>query len=319
MIRTRVTDLFRISAPIVQGGMVWVSGNLLAAAVSAAGGLGLLGAGSMKPAMLREEIGAVGRLTERPFGVNIPLLRGDAAELVQAAVDEGVRIVFTSAGHPAKFIEPLKKAGCIVTHVISTVKQARKAEEAGCDAVVAEGFEAGGHNGPDEITTMCLVPQVADAVRIPVIAAGGIADARGLLAALCLGAEGAQIGTRFAATAESAGHPVFKEHIVKADDCGTILTMRKMTPVRLIKTPFALRARDADLRGAAREELAELLGEGRERAGMSEGDLEEGEFEAGQCSGLISDLPGVAKLMSALISGIEQVLQRLNDAAGAGG
>jgi enoyl-[acyl-carrier protein] reductase II len=310
-IRTRVTELFGIRYPVIQAGMVWVSGHHLAAAVSRAGGLGLLGAGSMKTDLLREQIRKAHAATDRPLGVNIPLLRQDAGDLITVSIEEGIRIVFTSAGHPGRHIDVLKKAGCTVTHVVSSVKQARKTEDVGCDAVVAEGFEAGGHNGMDEITTMALIPQVVDAVGIPVIAAGGIADGRGVLAALALGAEGAQIGTRFAATQESSAHEQFKQLLLDADDAGTVLALRSLAPVRLLKTPFALRALEAERRGDSREALLDLLGAKRERRGMFEGDLEEGEFEAGQGAGLIQDLPSAEDVLHRMVAEYTAALRRV--------
>ena len=297
---TRITDLFRIRYPIIQAGMIWVSGAKLAAAVSNAGGLGLIGAGSMKPDLLREHIRKARSLTAEPFGVNIPLLRGDVGELVAVTIEEKVGIVFTSAGHPGKFIGPLKDAGCRVAHVVSSVRQAEKSQGVGCDAVVAEGFEAGGHNGIDETTTFCLVPQVADAVTIPVIAAGGIADGRGILAALALGAAGAQIGTLFAATEESSGHDVFKNLLVSSTENSTVLTMKKVAPVRLIKTPFALRSLEAESRGDSAEALRELLSTRRERRGMFEGDIEEGQFEAGQASAMVREIRPAAEVVRRL-------------------
>jgi enoyl-[acyl-carrier protein] reductase II len=298
---TRVSELFRVRYPVIQAGMVWVSGAELAAAVSNAGGLGLIGAGSMKPDLLREQIRKARGLTQLPFGINIPLLRGDADQLVATAIEEHVDIVFTSAGHPGKFIEQLKKSDCIVAHVVSSVRQARKAEGVGCDAVVAEGFEAGGHNGIDEITTLCLIPQAADAVAIPVIAAGGIADGRGMLAAFALGASGVQIGTLFAATAESSAHQVFKDLIVASTENSTVLTLKKVAPVRLIKTPFAQRAIEAESRGDSADALRELLATKRERGGMFEGDFEEGEFEAGQCAALVRAIRPAGDVLRTLI------------------
>ncbi len=310
--KTRITALFRIQYPIVQAGMVWVSGYKLAAAVSDAGGLGLIGSGSMKPELLTEHIRKAKENTALPFGVNIPLLRGDADQLVGVTIEEGVKIVFTSAGHPAKFIGELKKAGCCVVHVIASVKQALKAESVGCDAVVAEGFEAGGHNGINEITTLALVPQVVDAVRIPVIAAGGIADGRGMAAALTLGAEGVQVGTRFAVTKESSAHQAYKDAIVKAEDFGTILTLKKVTPVRLLRTPFAKKAFEAEQQGASRDDLLALLGAGRERKGIFEGDWEEGEFEAGQSSGLIREIIPAADVVHRMMEEYRAAVYRVS-------
>ena len=287
---TRVSQLFAIRYPIIQGGMVWTAGCKLAVAVSEAGGLGLIGAGSMKPELLRGHIRSAKERTAKPFGVNIPLTRDDADELVGVTLAEAVRIVFTSAGTPVKFTGRMKQAGCTVVHVVASVRHALKAAQAECDAVVTEGFEAGGHNGIDEITTLALVPQVVDAVSLPVIAAGGIADGRGMAAALALGAQGIQMGTRFAATVESSAHLEYKNAIVAAGDAGTVLTLKKMAPVRLIKTPFALKALEAEQRGATREELAGLLGRKREMMGIFEGNLDEGELEAGQSSGLVSEI-----------------------------
>ncbi|MBN1448580.1 MAG: nitronate monooxygenase [Bacteroidetes bacterium] len=299
---TRITELFGIRYPVIQAGMVWVSGWRLASAVSEAGGLGLIGAGSMKPDLLREHIRRARAATGQPVGVNIPLLRGDAEDLVHAVVEEGIRIVFTSAGHPGKFLAYLKDAGCTVAHVVPSVKHAMKVESVGCDAVVAEGFEAGGHNGFDETTTLCLIPQVVDAVGIPVIAAGGIADGRQMAAAFALGAEGVQAGTRFAATDESSAHPLFKQKIVEASESGTVLTMKKIAPVRLLRTPFAQRALEAEAQCANEDELRELLGSKREMQGMFEGDLEEGEFEAGQSSGLVRDIRSAAAVLTRLLT-----------------
>ncbi len=288
---TRITTLFSIEVPIVQAGMVWVSGWKLAAAVANAGALGLVGAGSMKPDLLREHLRKARSGTAKSFGVNVPLLRGDIDQLIAVILEEQVRIVFTSAGHPGRHIEKFKNAGCIVVHVVANVKQALKAEEVGCDAVVAEGFEAGGHNGLDEITTLALIPQVADAVRIPVIAAGGIADGRGMLAAMALGADGVQLGTRFAATTESSGHDLYKQKIVEAGDGDTVLTYRNILPVRALKNPFMSAVQQEETRqGMTRERMMELHAKGRERKGIFEGNWEEGEWEMGQSSGLIKEI-----------------------------
>ncbi len=281
--------------------MIWVAGHRLASAVSNAGGLGLIGTGSMKPELLEEHILKCIAATNKPFGVNIPLLREDSAALLDVCFRHNVRIIFTSAGNPSKFIDAMKGNGCKAVHVVASVKQAVKVEAAGFDAVVAEGFEAGGHNGVDETSTFCLVPQVVDAVSIPVIAAGGIADGRGLLAALCLGADGVQIGTRFAATEEASGHATFKALLKEANDSATILTLKKIGPVRLLKTPFASRAQEAERGGATAEVLRELLGKRRERLGMFEGNLDEGEFESGQCAGLIHDIQPAAAIIDDMI------------------
>ena len=282
--------------------MVWTAGWKLAVAVSEAGGLGLIGAGSMKPDLLREHIRKGKAATRAPFGVNIPLARGDAEELVRTTIEEGVRIVFTSSGHPAKFTRTLKDEGCIVVHVIAAVKHGIKAAEAGCDAVVAEGFEAGGHNGVDELTTLALVPQVVDAVTLPVIAAGGIADGRGLAAVLALGAQAAQVGTRFAATVEASSHDVYKNAVVQAGDTDTVLTMKQVVPVRMLKTPFTRRVQQAEREGTDKAGMLELLGEKRERKGIFEGNLEEGMFEAGQSAGLVREILPAAEVVRRMMA-----------------
>lgn len=300
-IKNRVTQLFAIQYPIIQAGMVWVSGAKLAASVSNCGGLGLIGAGSMKPELLREHIKKCFTLTGFPFGVNIPLMRGDADELVKVTIEENVKIVFTSAGHPAKFIELLKKANITVVHVVSNVKQGLKAVETGCDAVVGEGVEAGGHNGSDEITSLCLIPQLADAISIPVIAAGGIADGRQIAAAFCLGAEGVQIGTLFAATVESSAHENYKNMVVEAGDNATVLAYRKIGMMRMLKNDFALKSLQAEKAGLDEAQLREILGKKREMAGIFEGNLPEGAFEAGQSSGLVKEVVPVSDAFKKLI------------------
>jgi len=299
---TRINRLFNIKYPIIQAGMVWVSGWKLASAVSNCGGLGLIGSGSMKPELLRDHIKDCFRGTDKPFGVNIPLLRGDAAELIDVAIQEGVNIVFTSAGSPTKFIDILKKKEIKVVHVVSSVKFGLKAEAAGCDAVVGEGVEAGGHNGAEQITTLCLVPQLADALKIPVIAAGGIADGRGILATLSLGAEGVQIGTLFAATVESSAHPNYKRKIIESGDGDTLLAYKKIALVRMLRNDFALRSVKAEEEGWSEEQLRELLGKKRERLGIFEGNETEGEMEAGQGSGLIKEILPVKDLFDKLIA-----------------
>jgi enoyl-[acyl-carrier protein] reductase II len=277
--------------------MVWTAGSKLAVAVSDAGGLGLIGAGSMSADLLREHIRKARANTKCPFGVNIPLARADAADLVRVTIEESVGIVFTSSGHPAMFTEKLKSGGCTVIHVIAAVKHVEKARSAGCDGIVAEGFEAGGHNGLDEITTLALVPQVADVAGIPLVAAGGIADGRTMAAAMALGADGVQVGTRFAASEESSAHENYKKAVVRARDGDTVLTLKQLTPTRLIKTPFALRALEAERKGAGRDELSDLMGEKRERAGIFEGNTEEGAIEAGQSSGLIQEVLPAARIV----------------------
>jgi enoyl-[acyl-carrier protein] reductase II len=291
--------------------MVWAAGSRLAVAVSEAGGLGMIGAGSMTPDLLRDQIRKTRERTAAPFAVNIPLAREDAADLVRVVIEERVRIVFTSSGHPLKFTADLKKEGCTVVHVIAAVKHARKAVDAGCDAVVAEGFEAGGHNGVDEITTLALVPQVADAVRIPLLAAGGIADGRGLAAALALGADGVQVGTRFAATLESSAHGNYKQAVIGAGDGGTVFALKTLTPVRMIRTPFAMRVLEAERNGATRGELEALLGRKREKMGIFEGNMEEGEFEAGQSSGLVKEILPAAEVVRTMMHQYHDVIHRL--------
>lgn len=300
-INNRVTKLFNIKFPIIQAGMVWVSGWKLASAVSNNGGLGLIGAGSMKPDLLREHIQKCKAATDKPFGVNIPLLRGDVEDLVNVVIQENVKIVFSSAGHPGKFIDILKKNNITVCHVVPSIKFALKAESVGCDAIIGEGVEAGGHNGVDELTTFALIPQLVDSVKIPVIAAGGIADGRGILAAFVLGAEGVQIGTRFAVTVESSAHQNYKDKVVEAKDNDTVLILKKIGMARLLKNKFSEDAITAEYSGADAHMLKELLGQKRERLGIFEGDSEQGMMEAGQGSGLIKDIPTVNELMQRLI------------------
>lgn len=291
--------------------MVWVSGWKLASAVSNCGGLGLIGAGSMKPELLKEHLLKCKAATDKPFGVNIPLLRKDADELVSVSLDEGVKIFFTSAGNPKTFTALLKDKNCTVVHVVANLKYGLKAQEAGCDAVVGEGVEAGGHNGADQITTFCLIPQLVDKLNIPVIAAGGIADGRGILAALSLGAAGVQIGTRFAATVESSAHDNYKKEIVNSSDQDTVLAFKKIGLVRMIKNDFAIRAMKAENEGWTETQLRELLGVKRERLGIFEGDLIEGELEAGQGAGLIKDIPEVKTLFEKLLKEIEEAKAKI--------
>ncbi len=309
--QNRITELLEIKYPIIQAGMVWVSGWKLASAVSNSGGLGLIGAGSMKPELLQEHIQKCRAATQNSFGVNIPLLRGDAEELVSVLIKEKVKIVFTSAGNPAKFIGVFKKHNIIVVHVVPSVKHGRKAESVGCDAIVGEGVEAGGHNGADEITTFSLIPQLCDAVKIPVIAAGGIADGRGILAALSLGAEGVQIGTRFAATKESSAHQLYKESIVAAVDTDTTLIFRKIGSARIIKNKFSQTALKEEFGGAEKERLLELLGSKREKQAIFDGDIENGMPEAGQCAGLITEIPTVSDLFAQLIDQYKNAYNKL--------
>ncbi len=309
-IKTRITELFKIEYPIIQAGMVWVSGWKLASAVSNEGGLGLIGSGSMKPDLLREHIRNCFKVTDKPYGVNIPQHREDAEELVKAIIEEGVKIVFTSAGHPGKFIDLLKRNNLKVVHVVPSVKYGVKAEEVGCDAIVGEGVEAGGHNGVNETTTFSLIPQLVDSVKIPVIAAGGIADGRGILAAISLGAEGVQIGTRFAATVESSAHQNYKQKVVEAKDDGTVLAFKKIGLVRMLKNDFAKRALTAEREGWDELKLKELLSNKRERLGIFEGNETEGELEAGQSSGLVEDILTVKELFQKLLLDISETKKR---------
>ncbi len=311
-IKNRITDLFKIEYPIIQAGMVWVSGYKLATAVSNCGGLGLIGSGSMKPELLREHIQKAKSKTTKPFGVNIPLLRGDAEELIKVVIEEKVKIVFTSAGHPGKYIDILKRNDIKVVHVVPSVKYAKKAEEVGCDAIVGEGYEAGGHNGFDEITTFCLIPALVESVKIPVIAAGGIATGAQIAAAFALGAEGVQIGTRFAATTESSAHENYKQKIVEAQDNGTIIGFRKIGLVRMLKNNFALRAIEAENSCADEKKLREIWGEKRERLGIFEGDIEEGALEAGQSAGLIKNILPVEEVFQRLIIEFDQTIKKMS-------
>src|SRR6478736_4529932 len=295
--QNRVTALFNIQYPIIQAGMVWASGWRLASAVSNAGGLGLIGAGSMYPAVLREHIQKCKAATAKPFGVNIPLMYPDIEELIKIIVEEKVPVVFTSAGNPKLWTPLLKERGITVVHVVSSSRFARKAEEAGCDAVVAEGFEAGGHNGREETTSMVLIPIVKEAVQIPVIAAGGIATGKQMLAAMILGADGVQVGSRFVCTPEASSHMAFKEAVIKADEGDTLLSMKKLMPVRLLRNHFFEEVRAAELRGADEEEMKKILGRARAKKGMFEGDLEEGELEIGQVSAGVKEILPAAQIV----------------------
>lgn len=307
----RVTTLFNIQYPIVQGGMIWASGWKLASVVSNAGGLGLIGAGSMYPQVLREHIQQCKAATDKPFGVNVPLLYPDIDELVQIMIDEKVPVVFTSAGNPKTYTARLKAEGIKVVHVVSSSKFAKKAEEAGCDAVVAEGFEAGGHNGREETTTLVLIPAVKAAVSIPVIAAGGIATGRQMLATMVLGAEGVQIGSRFICTPEASSHANFKEAILGAAEGDTQLSMKKLVPVRLLKNEFFRQIDAAETRGAEPEELKQILGRARAKRGMFEGDLHEGELEVGQVSALIHEIKPAAAVVEEIMSDYQSAMRSL--------
>jgi len=310
-LKTKITEILKIEYPIIQGGMIWVSGWKLASAVSNNGGLGLIGSGSMKPELLSEHIKKCFDATKKPFGVNIPLMRGDAEKLVNVVLEEGVKIVFTSAGNPRSFTQILQQNNVTVIHVVPSVKFGLKAESAGCNAVVGEGVEAGGHNGFDEISTMTLIPQLVDALKIPVIAAGGIGDGRGILAALSLGADGVQIGTRFAATEESSAHPNFKRWIVEAADNDTVLALKKIGLVRMIKNEFAEKAIKANDEGWSAEQQAELLGKKRAMLGIFEGDEKEGELEAGQISGLIKEILPVKEVINNLLKETEEAYNKI--------
>jgi len=286
----RITQLFGIDYPIIQAGMIWASGWRLASEVSKAGGLGIIGAGSMYPDVFREHLQKCKAATSKPFAVNLPLLYPDIDKHINILIEEGVKIVFTSAGNPKTWTGILKERGIKVVHVVSSTKFARKAEEAGCDAVVAEGFEAGGHNGREETTTMVLIPAVVNAVKIPVIAAGGIATGRQMLAAMVLGVEGVQMGSRFVASEEASSHISFKQAVISSSEGDTQLMMKQLTPVRLLKNAFFTEVQQAELRGATVEELKALLGRARAKKGMFEGDMEQGELEIGQVSAILDDI-----------------------------
>jgi enoyl-[acyl-carrier protein] reductase II len=309
----RVQKLLDINIPIVAAGMVWCSGWRLASAVSEAGGLGLIGAGSMHPETLRDHIRKCRLATSKPFGVNVPLLYPEIEKIMQILVEENVTIVFTSAGNPSLWTNFLKDNGIKVIHVVSSSRFAIKSEQAGVDAVVAEGFEAGGHNGREETTTLCLIPMVRDAVSIPVIAAGGIGSGRSMLAAEALGAEGVQIGTRFAASEESSAHDIFKKKIVEVNEGDTLLTMKRLTPVRLIKNSFYQKIAEAEQFGATVEELKILLGKGRAKRGIFEGDLEEGELEIGQVAASVKDIKPATKILLEIWNDYHEMKKKLCD------
>jgi enoyl-[acyl-carrier protein] reductase II len=309
--RTLITELFGIRYPIVQAGMVWCSGSRLAAAASEAGALGLIGGGSMRPDGFRDHLRTMRNLTQQPWGVNIPIFHKYAADQIAIALEEGVKIFFTSAGNPRSYTPALKEAGATVVHVVATSAQAQKSAATGCDAVVVEGFEAGGHNGPDEITTLVLVRLAVQAVQIPVIAAGGIADGHAMCAALALGASGVQVGTRFAITQESSAHPGYKQAVTVAGERDTVLALKRIGPARFLKNAFAHRVLEAEGRGAGAEELQALLGQGRARRGIFEGDREVGELEVGQVAGLISDVPTASEVVADLMSGYRQARAEL--------
>ena len=301
----KITALFKIKYPVVQGGMIWVSGWKLASAVSNAGGLGLIGAGSMYPEVLREHIQKCKKATNKSFGVNVPMLYPDIEKIMDIIIEEGVKIVFTSAGNPKIWTSFLKEKGIIVVHVVSSVKFALKAEAAGVDAVVCEGFEAGGHNGREETTTFTLIPMVKEQVGIPVLAAGGIASGKGMLAAMVLGADGVQMGSRFVATEESSAHQNFKNMIIDAKDGDTHLTLKELAPVRLLKNKFYQEVQELYQQNPSKDQLKELLGRARAKKGMFEGDLEDGELEIGQIAGLIHNIKP-AKIV------LEEIIEEYN-------
>ncbi|WP_421945921.1 NAD(P)H-dependent flavin oxidoreductase [Pedobacter sp.] len=306
-----ICKLFNIKYPIIQAGMVWCSGWKLASAVSNAGGLGIIGAGSMYPEVLRAHIQKCKIATDKPFGVNIPLLYPNIQEIIDVVIEEQVQIVFTSAGNPATWTSILKQHGIIVVHVIANTKFALKAQESGVDAIVAEGFEAGGHNGREETTTMCLIPMIKDAVNIPVIAAGGIASGKSMLAAISLGADAVQIGSAFAVAAESSAHQSFKDRIISSAEGDTKLAMKKLVPVRLLKNEFADAVAQAEAEGAGRTELMELLGRARAKLGMFEGDMENGELEIGQVSAMLNKIKPAKQILKEIwteyLSGLERI------------
>ncbi len=306
----RINQLFKIKYPIIQGGMIWASGWELTAAVSNAGGLGLIGSGSMYPEVFRDHVRKCKQATKKPFGVNIPLLYPQSDELINIIEEEGVEIVFTSAGNPKKYTERLKSKGIIVAHVVANLKFAKKCEEANVDAIVAEGFEAGGHNGAEETTTMSLIPHIAQNIKLPLIAAGGIASGRGMLAAMALGADGVQIGSRFAACTEASCHENFKQKIIDATDGDTKLSLKKLGSVRLLKNPFFEQINELENRGATKEELATTLGRGRAKKGMFEGDMTEGELEIGQIASIINNVLPAKEIIDNIIT---EFMQSKND------
>lgn len=312
MAQNRITTLFNIQYPIIQAGMIWNSGWRLASAVSNAGGLGIIGAGSMYPEVLREHIQKCKKATEKPFGVNVPMLYPDLDKIMAIIVEEEVKIVFTSAGNPKNYTSFLKEKGIIVVHVVSSVKFALKAQEAGVDAVVAEGFEAGGHNGREETTTFTLIPMVKEHLKVPLIAAGGIATGRGMLAAMVLGADGVQVGSRFVASEESSAHRAFKEVVVNAKEGDTVLTLKELAPVRLIKNKFFEEVQALYAKKPTLEELKELVGRARAKRGMFEGHLEEGELEIGQISGLIHDIKPAAQILNEMVAEFEAAKREIN-------
>ena len=312
MMNNRICSLLNIKYPIISGGMVWCSGWELASAVSNAGGLGLLGAGSMYPDVLRDHIQKTKKATDKPFGVNVPLLYPDIEAIMNIIMEEGVKVVFTSAGNPKTWTKLLKAEGIRVVHVVSSSKFAVKCEEAGVDAVVAEGFEAGGHNGREETTTLTLIPQVRKATTLPLIAAGGIATGRGMLATMALGAEGVQIGTRFAMSLESSAHDLFKQKCLELNEGDTMLSLKKVSPTRLIKNDFFKQVDEAENTGASAEEIRAILGRGRSKLGIFEGNLTEGELEIGQIASLIKDISPVKAIMEEIVGEFNEAVKNIS-------
>lgn len=311
--QNRITQLFNIKHPVIQGGMIWCSGWKLASSVSNNGGLGLIGAGSMHPDNFENHIKKAKLATDKPFGVNLPLLYPEMDKMIDIVIKEKVPIVFTSAGNPKTWTKTLQEHGIIVAHVIANTKFALKCQDAGVDAIVAEGFEAGGHNGREETTTMCLIPQIKNNISIPLIAAGGIGSGQAMAAAFALGAEGVQIGSRFAATTESSCHELFKNAIIKASEGDTKLSLKSLAPVRLLNNPFYQKVQELENKGAQIEEIKELLGKGRAKKGMFEGDLVEGELEIGQVSASINKIESVSEVMNTIISEFNQTLSSLSN------
>lgn len=309
--KNQLTELLNIDYPIIQAGMVWVSGGKLAGAASKAGCLGVIGAGSMKPDLLAHHIDKAKAISDKALAVNLPIMYSGCPEQIETALNHGIKIFITSAGSPKKYTEFLKSKGATVVHVTSTPELAKKCEDAGVDAVIAEGFEAGGHNGRDEITTMALIPQVRDSIKIPLIAAGGIADARGILAAQALGADGVQMGTRFMMTQESSAHQNYKDLLLSAQPGSTKLSMKELVPVRLFKNKFYEQVTQLEAQGGGKEELSELLGRGRARKGMLEGDLDEGELEVGQICSMIQDLPSVELMVKNLVRDYRELKNKI--------
>ncbi len=308
----RITRLFNIEFPIIQAGMIWCSGWELAAAVSNAGGLGIIGSGSMYPDILRENIKKCKMATNKPFAVNIPLLYPDIDKHVQIIIEEGVKIVFSSAGNPSTYTSVLKAQGITVVHVVANLKFAQKAVQAGVDAIVAEGFEAGGHNGREETTTLCLIPLISENISIPLIAAGGIGSGRAMAAVFALGAEGVQVGSRFVATHEASAHMAFKQRIIDAKEGDTLLSLKQLTPVRLLKNGFFDKVQQAEVGGASKAELEALLGKGRAKKGMHEGDMEEGELEIGQVSAAINEIRPAGEIVKEMMAEFYSTIKKLN-------